>query len=89
MWPVINSIPPIGWNYSIRTGENISTNESTQIYNMSHGLKPGLYLNLTDNSNPYQFVCPSPKILDFNQTSLKIGRDCKHKIFLALLQNLV
>ena len=33
MWPVINSIPLIGWNYSIQTGENISTNESTQIYN--------------------------------------------------------
>ena len=35
MWPVINSIPLIGWNYSIQTGENISiisTNERTQIY---------------------------------------------------------
>ena len=31
MWPVINSIPLIGWNYSIQ----ISTNESTWIYNRS------------------------------------------------------
>ena len=30
------------------TGENISTNESTRIYNRSHGLLPGLQLNLTD-----------------------------------------
>ena len=28
MWPLI------GWNYNIQTRENISTNESTQIYNM-------------------------------------------------------
>ena len=32
MWPVINLIPLIGWNYSIQTWQNISTNESTQIY---------------------------------------------------------
>ena len=31
----MNSIPLIGWNYSIQTGENISTNESTWIYNWS------------------------------------------------------
>ena len=36
MWPVINLIPLIGWNYSVQTGENISTNESTQMYNRSH-----------------------------------------------------
>ena len=42
--------PLIGWNYSIQTGENISTNGITQIYNRSHGFyKPGLYLNLTDD----------------------------------------
>ena len=35
MWPVINWIPLIGWNYNIQTGEDISTNESTQIYNWS------------------------------------------------------
>ena len=35
---VINLIPLTGWNYSIQTGENISTNESTRIYNRSHGL---------------------------------------------------
>ena len=34
MWPVIDLIPLIGWKYySIQTGENISTNESTRIYN--------------------------------------------------------
>ena len=38
MWPVINLIPLIGWNYSIQIGENISTNESTQIYNRSRGI---------------------------------------------------
>ena len=38
MWPVINWIPLIGWNYSIQTGENILTNESTWIYNSSRGL---------------------------------------------------
>ena len=32
MWTVINLIPLIGWNYTIQTGENISTNESTWIY---------------------------------------------------------
>ena len=25
----MNLIPPIGWNYSIQTGEQITTNEST------------------------------------------------------------
>ena len=34
MWPVINLIPLIGWNYRIQTRENISTNESTRIYKM-------------------------------------------------------
>ena len=29
MWSVINSIPLTGWNFSIQTGENISTNERT------------------------------------------------------------
>ena len=53
MWPVINLIPLIGWNYSILTGENISTNESTRIYNRSRGLFPGLQLNLTDKRDPY------------------------------------
>ena len=49
MWPVTNLIPLIGWNYSIQTGENILTNESTQIYKMSHGSsEPGLWLNLTE-----------------------------------------
>ena len=37
MWSVMNLIPLIGWNYNIQTGENISTNESTQL-NRSHGL---------------------------------------------------
>ena len=37
MWPIINLIPLIGWNYSIQTGENISANESTWIYNRSPG----------------------------------------------------
>ena len=36
MWPVKSLISLIGWNYSIQTGENISTNESTQIYHRSH-----------------------------------------------------
>ena len=35
---VINLISLIGWNYNIQTWEKISTNESTQIYNGSHGL---------------------------------------------------
>ena len=43
-----------GWNYSIQTGENIATNESTWINNSSHGL----YLNLTDDSQP-QSICLS------------------------------
>ena len=38
MSPVKNWITLIGWNYSIQTGENISTNESTRIYNRSRGL---------------------------------------------------
>ena len=59
MWPVIYTIPLIGWNYSIQTGENISTNKSTQIYSRSHDLFPGLYLNLTDDRDP--------KVIDFNQ----------------------
>jgi hypothetical protein len=33
----VNLISLIGWNESIQTGENISTNESTQIYNRSCG----------------------------------------------------
>ena len=36
MWPVINSIPLIGWKYSFQTRENISTNKSTWIYNTGH-----------------------------------------------------
>jgi len=27
MWPVIKLVPLIGWNYSIQTGEKISTNK--------------------------------------------------------------
>ena len=44
MWPVINSIPFIGWNYSTHTGENISANESTRfitghmVYNLAYTL---------------------------------------------------
>ena len=38
MWPVMNWISLIGSNYNIQTGENISTNKGTQIYNRSHGL---------------------------------------------------
>ena len=52
MWPIINSIPLTAWNYSIQSGENISTristNEITWVYNRSCGLWPGLGLNLTD-----------------------------------------
>ena len=40
MWPVINLIPLIGWNYNIQTGENISTNESTQIHNCHMAYNP-------------------------------------------------
>ena len=36
----LNSL--IGSNYNIQTGENISTNERTRIYNRSRGLSPGL-----------------------------------------------
>jgi hypothetical protein len=52
MWPVINSILLIGWNYSIQTGENISTDESIWIYNRSHGLQPDLYLNIKEDIYP-------------------------------------
>ena len=48
----------IGWNYSIQTGENISTNERTQIYNRSHVLQPGLiYLNLKDSRDQDYLIC--------------------------------
>ena len=50
MRPVINLITLIGWNYSIQTGEDISTNESTRIYNRPHGLYPGLWLDSTAES---------------------------------------
>ena len=33
MWPVVISISLLGWNYSIQTGKNIWSDESTQIYN--------------------------------------------------------
>ena len=32
--PGTKLIPLIGWNYSIQSGENISTNDSTWIYNL-------------------------------------------------------
>ena len=34
MWSIINLIPLIGWKYNIQTGENNSTNESTQTGHM-------------------------------------------------------
>ena len=49
MWPFKYLIPLIGWNYSIQTGENISTNESTWIYKRSLGLE----LNFTDERDLY------------------------------------
>ena len=33
-----------------------STNESTWIYNRSHGLLPGIYLNLTDDNHQYETI---------------------------------
>ena len=36
MWPDKNLNHLIEWN--IQTAENISTNDSNQVYNMSHGL---------------------------------------------------
>ena len=59
MWPVINSITLIGWNYSIQTGQNISTNEIKQTYNRSHSWWSGLYLNLTVDSHPCHIISTS------------------------------
>ena len=36
----MNLTPLIGWNYSIQTRENISTNESTWIYNRLRDFNP-------------------------------------------------
>ena len=33
-----------------------STNKSTWIYNRSHGLLPGIYLNLTDDNHQYETI---------------------------------
>ena len=37
MWPVKNSIPLIGWNYSIHTGENNSTTAGIYRWNIISG----------------------------------------------------
>ena len=61
MWPVMNSSALIGGKFNLKKKVQdllfsldavISTNERNWIYNKSHGLKLGLYLNLTDDSHP-------------------------------------
>ena len=42
----------IGGNLLSSLNAVISTNERNPIYNSIHGVKPGLYLNLTDDSHP-------------------------------------
>ena len=52
-----NSMPHIGWNYSIQTGENISTNEATQIYYRSHNPAYNQILQ-TNETDVKKFVLP-------------------------------
>ena len=48
MWPVIDLISLIGWNYSIQTGENISTIKGTPIYIRSRSLYSKVSIKRTD-----------------------------------------
>ena len=62
MWPIINQLLSFVEITAFRLESKsckgffwkneFSTNESTQIYNRSHDLWPGLYLNLTDDNHP-------------------------------------